>query len=101
MCSKGDLFPILNQLTVSSMKRPKRPGPGSIPSIGLLIGQRKIRNIRDWARNRSPERLGTGFLSRFFSKLDVPIGEIEKMLPAIVVVHPEVNLDERTPLRPL
>src|SRR5688572_6234492 len=38
---------------------------------------------------------------RLFAEFDVPIGQIEEMLPAIVVLSAEIDLDERTPLRPL
>ena len=36
-----------------------------------------------------------------FSQLHVPVGQIEEMLPAIVVVKAQVDLDKRPPLRPL
>src|SRR4029077_8408203 len=36
-----------------------------------------------------------------FSKLDVPVGEIDEVLPAIVLMQAEVDLDKWPPLRPL
>src|SRR5690606_27190611 len=36
-----------------------------------------------------------------FSQLDVPVGEIDKMLPAVVLLQAEIDLHERAPLRPL
>ena len=35
-----------------------------------------------------------------FAQLDVPVGEIEEVLPAIVL-QPEADLDKRPPLGPL
>ena len=36
-----------------------------------------------------------------FSQLDVPVSEIDEVLPAIVLMHAEVDLNKWTPLRPL
>ena len=39
--------------------------------------------------------------TRLFTQLHVPVRDVEEMLPAIVILRPEIDLDERTPLRPL
>src|SRR5580765_5043359 len=39
--------------------------------------------------------------SNIFSQLNVPVSEIDEMLPAIVLVQAEVDLNKWTPLRPL
>jgi hypothetical protein len=38
-------------------------------------------------------------LNLFFPKFDVPVGNIEKMLPTVVIGVPKVDLNERTPFR--
>ena len=40
-------------------------------------------------------------LSNLFAQLDVPISEVDEVLPTIVLVQREVNLHERSPLWPL
>jgi len=36
-----------------------------------------------------------------FAQLNVPIGQVDKVLPAVMLVEGEINLNEGTPLRPL
>ena len=45
--------------------------------------------------------IGSEPLAGLFPKFHVPIGEIEEMLPAIVILRAEIHLDEWPPFRPL
>ena len=38
-------------------------------------------------------------LLNVFAQLDVPIGQVNEMLPTVVLVHTEVNLHKRPPFR--
>ena len=40
-------------------------------------------------------------LPRFFTEFDVPIGEVDKVFPTVVLLEAEIDLHERPPLRPL
>jgi hypothetical protein len=44
---------------------------------------------------------GQQILLDVFTKLDVPVGEVNKMLPTVMTVQAEVNLHKGTPLGPL
>ena len=39
-------------------------------------------------------------MDSFGAELDVPVGEIQEVFPAFMLLEAEVHLDERTPLRP-
>src|SRR6266496_1577139 len=63
----------------------------------------KIREIRVSKKNivhrKSKIPSHSPVLTR--AEFDIPVGQIEKMFPAFVVLEGEVYLHKRTPLRPL
>ena len=57
-----------------------------------------ISSIRACSRT---EQGSPGSLLGIFAQFDVPVGEVEEVFPAIVVLQADVQLNKRTPLRPL
>ena len=47
------------------------------------------------------ERVHTGSELHILAQLNVPVSQVDEMLPTVVLVQAETDLDERTPLRPL
>ena len=45
--------------------------------------------------------MGAALSANILAQLDVPVGEVNEMLPTIVLVEAEVDLHERPPFRPL
>src|SRR5579862_8972191 len=71
-----------------------RPPPAS-PSWRLPTGRPAGTRLSRW-----PERPPAGSAARSLLQLDVPVGDIEEILPDLAVLGPEHHRDDRPPFRP-
>lgn len=84
--------------TSSGARRCKALESGQTNPVHFLSGgEERFRWPEPLFTHASKALKGSG--AGFFPELDVPIGQIKEMLPAIVVSHSEVDLNKWPPLR--